>query len=490
MLSNVRSFFQTFQIDLTNKVTRAFALVVVVFFGSTTCGILFGWASMQLVYKSEGVYLSLCPAPEATNSTLSPLNTTAINGTDTSTGCEEQELRLNLVFTISTSVLLLMNVPLGYVVDYIGPRLTSLLGFIGLIFSSILIAFGSPSFDSYIPGFIFLSISGFAVYQGFLKLSDAFQGWKVITLSVVSTSFDASSGVFLIFWYTHREGGVSSQDLLLYYLLIPFLGVIWIFFWPTGVESDEPRKIQKLKSQRRLDLVKSEKSTDSKTVYRPYETLSFWKQMMTAEYIFLQIYMAFFLLWLNAMFPLVQARAEEIVGEERAIFMVELFSILQPASFIFAPLFALFNEKIHYRWHFTIVHLLFLIFSGLLFIPYEAPQYAAYVVFSTIRMYFFGVLANFISKVFGFRNFGRLYGVLGSINGIVSFLIYGVSALALNTFQGEFLVVNIIQVVCISLLSFFPIFLFTAAHSKTMDPKYAGSKKGFVVSVKNLLGGD
>lgn len=105
----------------------------------TTAAILYGWPGMLVVLKDEGQYDELCT--DNSSSSLSSLSdmeppqsfasslSSAI-GAPTQRGlakCNGQEVRLNLIFTISFLANALSCLS-GIIADNIGPRLANLMG--------------------------------------------------------------------------------------------------------------------------------------------------------------------------------------------------------------------------------------------------------------------------------------------------------------------------------------------------------------------------
>lgn len=57
----------------------------------------------------------------------------------------------------------------------------------------------SATFDGYIAGAILLAIGGNAIFMGLIPLSDFFRPKEAILLTLLSSSFDASTGVFVVY---------------------------------------------------------------------------------------------------------------------------------------------------------------------------------------------------------------------------------------------------------------------------------------------------
>ena len=107
------------------RILVAFACVQVVM----TAAILFGWPALLVVLKDEGQYDELCVNSSSSSSSLMG-NVSSSSSVPTQRGlakCNAQEVRLNLIFTISF-ILNAVSCLSGPVFDIIGPRLSNLLG--------------------------------------------------------------------------------------------------------------------------------------------------------------------------------------------------------------------------------------------------------------------------------------------------------------------------------------------------------------------------
>ncbi|GAA6088152.1 solute carrier family 43 member 3b [Tachysurus ichikawai] len=77
-------------------------------------GILFGWASLVFVLKSDGYFSYLC-----VNSTVNENITKE---------CAKQDEQLSVIFTVASFMNNFLTLPNGFVFDYFGTLVTRLLG--------------------------------------------------------------------------------------------------------------------------------------------------------------------------------------------------------------------------------------------------------------------------------------------------------------------------------------------------------------------------
>lgn len=106
-------------------------------------GIVYGWASIVIVFKMEYFFMGLCKDWEKKNSTTSKsfvskntfltenytiVGSAVVVGDNTLPGCPEQDARLNLIFTVSLFCLCGIKFPAGVFIDKCGPRIARTVG--------------------------------------------------------------------------------------------------------------------------------------------------------------------------------------------------------------------------------------------------------------------------------------------------------------------------------------------------------------------------
>ena len=92
-------------------------------------GITYGWPSIVIVFKSENFYLDLCKKWHEDH------NTTEAFSDEKLAGCPDQEVRMNLIFTVAVFSLCANKFPAGMFIDNFGPRRVRMIG--GYYFCSI-----------------------------------------------------------------------------------------------------------------------------------------------------------------------------------------------------------------------------------------------------------------------------------------------------------------------------------------------------------------
>lgn len=88
------------------------------------------------------------------------------DGHEAESTCQQQQLALNLMFTLGSTATNIASLPIGYTLDRFGPRIASIVG--SVLFGCGCLLFGTadkvllavPGFDVHIPGFILMAVGG------------------------------------------------------------------------------------------------------------------------------------------------------------------------------------------------------------------------------------------------------------------------------------------------------------------------------------------
>lgn len=141
--------------------------------------------------------------------------------------CDGQDTKLNLMFTIAAGVTNIACLPIGYTLDRLGPKKTSILGAVLFGVGNLLFGLGYRSawMDTYVLGFIFLALGGPLVFLPSFHLSNAFPGSSGLILSAVTGAFDASSIPYVVYRAAYdRSGGALTPKLFFCgYLILPVM---------------------------------------------------------------------------------------------------------------------------------------------------------------------------------------------------------------------------------------------------------------------------
>ncbi|KAG8987757.1 hypothetical protein FRB93_004419 [Tulasnella sp. JGI-2019a] len=194
-----------------SKAKRLAQVVLSVFFNLTTAGVIFGFAALKSVLIKEGVYSDLCHEKYPRYGRP----------------CDEQDLRINYMFTLSTVITNVVALPVGALLDQIGPKYTSL-GAAVFAAGNVIFPLGCRDgiVDTYFVGFICLAVGGPLIFLSSFHLSNSFPARAGLILSCVTGAFDANSFPYLIYGVLYdRAGPISLKAFFWTYATIPVMQV-------------------------------------------------------------------------------------------------------------------------------------------------------------------------------------------------------------------------------------------------------------------------
>ncbi|KAG9031644.1 hypothetical protein FRB95_002453 [Tulasnella sp. JGI-2019a] len=197
-----------------SKAKRLAQVVLSVFFNLTTAGVIFGFAALKSVLIKEGVYSDLCHEKYPRYGRP----------------CDEQDLRINYMFTLSTVITNVVALPVGALLDQIGPKYTSLLGAAVFAAGNVIFPLGYRDgiVDTYFVGFICLAVGGPLIFLSSFHLSNSFPARAGLILSCVTGAFDANSFPYLIYGVLYdRAGPISLKAFFWTYATIPVMLVLF-----------------------------------------------------------------------------------------------------------------------------------------------------------------------------------------------------------------------------------------------------------------------
>lgn len=174
-------------------------------------GPVFGFAALKPILIKEGIYHEKCP-PSSNKGSGEP--------------CVVQDLLLNKMFTLAAVFTNVAALPVGYILDEYGPKISGIIGS-GLIFlGSLLLRLGSQVgsswFDPYLVGYTFLALGGPFVFISCFQLANSFPKNSGLILALLTGAFDSSLALFLIYRliYTNIHK-VTLNQFFTYYMVVP-----------------------------------------------------------------------------------------------------------------------------------------------------------------------------------------------------------------------------------------------------------------------------
>eukprot|EP01124_Arcella_intermedia_P015444 TRINITY_DN21947_c0_g1_i3.p1 TRINITY_DN21947_c0_g1~~TRINITY_DN21947_c0_g1_i3.p1 ORF type:complete len:439 (+),score=65.52 TRINITY_DN21947_c0_g1_i3:43-1359(+) len=416
-------------------VVRGVVLVMCCFMILMTSGVIFGWPSLLLVFQEENLFKNLCTRDETGKE-----------------DCTAQLLKFNLIYTLGQVSATISPLPFGIFLDRFGPRLTTFIGSIGFALSSILISYSNDStFDAYIPGFMFLQIFGSGIFLGLIKMSEFFKS-KDAVLAVFNICFDASTVVFFFYLLIYRSTHLHSSDFFKYFAIVPVFSLILGLFWPVPKDAHGG-------PNESTPIVESKESG-------PPSMQVFWRIIRSRDYLlWAALYMPVTLAWMNMYLGTVKERLSFYANEEQVVFLVEALGAILPSVLVVSPFIGYFIDRFGYKVSYLFNHFLGVVWVILISVdtlPYL--QIGTFIIFTLLRALYWGNAMVYAVKLLGFTYFGKGWGLMVLIAGLLNLIPYFLLDLVLSTFKGNFLILNYVLIACWLLCFFFPIFLQTRWH--------------------------
>lgn len=229
---------------MLTKAQRA-ALLVLSLVTFLFSGMTFGWASLVILLRTEGVYEGECRDGGDDGD----------DGSDDGYLCDSQVMRFGLAYTLAQFCHVFAGLPVGFLLDFLStpqPRFWIVRRFFGTPRSGVvataslgllLLATGSMMLANYgsatgvdakagsglvLPAMLLIGIGGPTLFFPCLRTAEAFKGWESHIISLLNALFDASAVVLAIILLSYRLMGEDSADRRLLFSVLAGLAVLGI----------------------------------------------------------------------------------------------------------------------------------------------------------------------------------------------------------------------------------------------------------------------
>ncbi|WPH01695.1 protein fmp42 [Acrodontium crateriforme] len=461
-----------------SKTKRILQVGIAVIYCLLAAGVVFGYAAIKPVLVDEGVYRDKCTKQELKDGVWI---------------CYEQELRLNLMFTVAAVSTNVCALPVGTILDRYGPRVASLIGTVFLALGSLLFAFaGDIPFDTYILGYLFLALGGPFVFISSFQLSNTFPQHSGLILALLTGAFDTSSAVFLgyrlIYQGTNRS--FNTKKFFLIYLIVPALVfVAQIFIMPstsyktvgelvqevedptqdehasdTAIEEDDMRiQIQNARREHRESVVSEitallgtksgdqqkqaeEEKARKSGVWGAMHGKTAAQQIASPWFILITLFTVVQMTRINYFVATIRTQYSELLhSTSRAAHVNEVFDIALPLGGVVAVPFI--GAVLDHTSTPFVLALLMTIATVIGIFGIVPEMWAAYVniaLFVVYRPLYYTAVSDYSAKTFGFATFGKVYGLIICLAGLGNFSQAGLDALTHVTFKNDPVPVNVL----------------------------------------------
>ena len=407
-------------------------------------------------------------------------------------GSSLKVFRLNVMFTTAAVATNVCALPVGTILDRYGPRISGIIGCFLLIIGTLLMAFAVQlPFDAYIPGYLFLALGGPFIFISSFQLSNTFPRNSGLILALLTGAFDSSSAVFLFYRliYGASNGSFSLRQFFLAYLIVPiFILVVQIFIMPAnsyktvgelvnqaedssieaeptgyGTERAGRSRLDQENHQKHRQSVVSEVtsllgksgSKQQQQEEKKKEISGVWG-VLHGRSALQQIGTPWF--WLIALFTVVQmtrinyfvatvtTQYEHILKSDAlAEHINHVFDVALPVGGVLSvPFIGLILDNTSTTFTLGLLVIVASTIGVLGCLPYLWAAYANIVLFVLYRPLYYTAVSDYSGKVFGYHTFGKVYGLIICMAGLLNFSQAGLDALTHKTFHGDPLPVNLI----------------------------------------------
>ncbi|CAG7924881.1 unnamed protein product [Penicillium olsonii] len=460
---------------------RIIQVIVTVLACWSASGIVFGFAALKPVLVEEGVYRERCTPAEVEE------------GLEL---CSQQDLRLNLFFTIASITANVSALPVGTILDRCGSRVCWLAGALLLAVGGVIMsfAFHIPSFDGYIPGNFFLALAGTFLFVPSFQIANAFPKYAGTIVALVTGAFDASAAVFLIYRlvYEASERRFTPDKFFLGYLIVP---ILIIFALVTVMpkrdyvstlqlenrieraedatydvhDSDDDidsqselnrvrkkraelrkRRLRQIdtvlgdKDERQLRADREEDRQQTSWVWGVLHGLPAHRQMATPWFILITLMTVLQMIRMNYFIATIRSQYEFMLGSVvEADRIGAFFDVALPVGgVLFTPVIGLLLDRLSVPAMLGLIVVFTTVIGVLNSIPAVWAGYMTVILFVLLRPLYYSAMSDYTTKVFGFATFGRVYGAIICLSGIANFSQYGLDALTHRTFDGNPIPIN------------------------------------------------
>ena len=399
------------------------------------------------------------------------------------------------MFTIAAVATNICALPVGTVLDKYGPRVSSIVGIMLLAIGSLLFAFAAKlPFDAYIPGYFFLALGGPFVFISSFQLSNTFPRHSGLILALLTGAFDSSSAIFLFYRliYTATGGSFTPQKLFAVYLVVPlFIFIVQLLIMPSqsyktmgellarvesasdelgssaesNEEGDSQASIDNLREENRRhretvvtevssllgkkgkddQLQEEQKKKDISGVWGALHGKSALQQIKSPWFVLITLFTVVQMTRINYFVATIRPQYEYLLKDyELAEHVNNVFDVALPVGGVLSiPFIGLVLDNTSTLFVLGLLVFLATTIGVLGVLPYAWAAYANIVIFVLYRPLYYTAVSDYAAKVFGFHTFGKVYGLIICLAGLLNFSQSGLDALTHKAFKKNPIPVNV-----------------------------------------------
>eukprot|EP00656_Telonema_subtile_P018244 TRINITY_DN19839_c0_g1_i1.p1 TRINITY_DN19839_c0_g1~~TRINITY_DN19839_c0_g1_i1.p1 ORF type:complete len:466 (-),score=101.32 TRINITY_DN19839_c0_g1_i1:126-1523(-) len=382
-------------------------------------GVIFGWASLLLIFRDDGV--------------------------DEEVG----ESVLTLTYTLGVSAQTGMSFFAGALVDLKGPRLAGILGISIACLGLFLV--GIISNSSALPIGYFLVGAGAAInYFASFSVSFRHPQRQALVLAGVNAMFDAGATVFYGAYLAYKWASITRETVFVgLMVLVGLVGgstfVLWGAAERHGLEKaqqadepeDEPEKVQIAQSSTPVDFV-------------TLEDREIREQFKSSHFAFTCVFGIVHITRSNIFLGVMGDYLAELGDAEHGNPLTSLLSIGLAFGVAAVPLISMSMRRLGALKTLRVVNALGVVSYLPLLIPNLWCQALSCLLYPMYRGFLFAVLTTFVAEAFGELSVGRVFGCVCVMSAVVQPVQYPLVEVLAASYGGSLWIVNLTLVLCMA----------------------------------------
>ncbi len=397
------------------------------------------------------------------------------------------------MFTTAAVATNVCALPVGTVLDKYGPRVSGIIGSILLAIGALFLALAAQlPFDGYIPGYLFLALGGPFIFISSFQLSNTFPNHSGLILALLTGAFDSSSAIFLFYRliYSASNGTFTLRKFFLVYLIVPvFILLAQLFIMPSrsyktngellhGAENPsddvEPVNWDTLHGERTDDLrdergvhreilvseftslfgknaenkqhVQEDKKKEISGVWGALHGRSALEQLKTPWFILITIFTVVQMTRINYFVATIRTQYDYLLKSDAlAEHVNQVFDIALPLGGVLSvPFIGLVLDNTSTPFVLGLLVTAATTIGVLGVLPFTWAAYSNVAIFVLYRPLYYTAVSDYAAKVFGFHTFGKVYGLIICLAGLLNFSQSALDAMTHKAFHGDPIPVNII----------------------------------------------
>lgn len=400
------------------------------------------------------------------------------------------------MFTTAAVATNVCALPVGTLLDRYGPRVCGIVGSFLLAIGAIILALAANlPFDGYLPGYFFLALGGPFVFISSFQLSNTFPNHSGLILALLTGAFDSSSAIFLFYRlaYAASNATFTPQKFFLVYLIVPaFLLIVQIFLMPArsyktvgelvsqaeNPENDvdpadwdnrDEGQVAQIREERRAHresvvtevtsllgskgATKQQKAEQKRKaisgVYGAQHGRTAFQQIRSPWFILITCFTVVQMTRINYFVATIRTQYEYLLQDDKKAEQVNnMFDVALPVGGLFSiPFIGLILDNTSTSFVLGLLVVVATTIGILGVIPYLWAAYANIILFTLYRPFYYTAVSDYAAKVFGFHTFGKVYGLIICLAGILNFVQSALDAATHKVFKSDPIPINVILIV-------------------------------------------